>query len=95
MLGNEIDNTFVGVDEVAQSILGVVETTGEAYDKDRGVVIDDLSITERGQVRGLPCRIELRSDFDVPLYRCSYIPSFDIVLRNPIGLGMMPEMSSL
>lgn len=46
MLRDHIDNTFVSVDEVAESILGVVETTGEANDEDWGVVIDDLSITE-------------------------------------------------
>lgn len=62
VLGDHIDHTFVGIYEVAESILGVIETTGEANDEDRGVVVDHLSVTERSKIGGLPCHDESRSD---------------------------------
>ena len=46
MLGDDVDDTFIGVNQVAKTVLRVVEATGEANDEDWGVVIDDLSVAE-------------------------------------------------
>jgi len=46
VLGDDVDDTFIGVNQVAKTVLRVVEATGEANDEDWGVVIDDLSVAE-------------------------------------------------
>lgn len=53
VLGNDVDTAFTSVGEVAQRVLGAVETAGVPKDEDGRVVVDELEVGEWRQVRAL------------------------------------------
>ena len=56
MLRDDVDDAFVGVDEIAQAVFGIVEAAGIAHYEHGWVVVDYLEIAEGGEVGALPLR---------------------------------------
>jgi hypothetical protein len=56
VLGHDVDDALVGVEEVPERVLGVVEAPAEADGEYGRVVVADLRVAERREVRG--CAVE-------------------------------------
>lgn len=54
MLGDDIDRTLAGLHQVAQRVFRSVEASRVANDEDGWIVVDDLRVGERSQVRAAP-----------------------------------------
>ena len=55
MLTDDVEGAFACQGQVAEGVLGVREGSGEADCEERGVVVDDVGVGERGKIGGCAC----------------------------------------
>lgn len=56
MLADDVDAALLRLEQVAQRVLGLVEAARVAQDENRRVVVDDVEVAERRQIRGRAVR---------------------------------------
>lgn len=98
MLADDIDGALARGDQITQCVFSVVEAARDTDCEERWIAADDVGVGVGGEVGRTPFfgeKSKLEKMSPKTLTEEDLIPSSDLVLTNPIGLGIIPEINSL
>lgn len=103
MLADDIDGTLACGDQIEQCVFCVGEAAGDTDGEERRIVADEVSVGEGREVGRASYFVKSRKLEEMGQQTLKIIredlslriPSSDLVLKNPIGLGTIPDINSL